>query len=1554
MSLSGASTKRFKNFVRFFYPGEIIWRIRFGNIDRKTYQKIKTSELFDAEYYAENNPDIVRLKVDPIIHYIKYGGFEHRNPSRYFNSGFYLASNPDVLKSGINPLVHYIMFGVQDKRKPLPEAVEEPDKTSQLTFTGSKLSEDKGKMALQEHEIQLIRYSEFFDGDYYKSTNPDVEKPGVDPAKHFYLHGAREKRNPSTRFNTTYYLELYPDIIESGINPLLHYIKFGRKEGREAIPEIEKPEAVTTQEVRTVQTENVISGNEMNLNIDNEERGIQIIKESNLFDAEYYLSNNYDIKKAGLDPARHYYLHGWKEGRNPGPEFDSDFYLASYNDVKESGINPLIHYLKKGEQENRVYSIEETVENKFGEVFELPDTSNRYTDRSLIKLIAFYLPQYHPIPENDEWWGKGFTEWDNVVTAKPSFEGHYQPHLPVDLGFYDLRVPDVMEEQIKMAKQFGIHGFCFYYYWFDGQRLLEKPLDMFLEHKDWDINFCVCWANENWTRRWDGKEQDILIAQNHSAKDDMAFIADVSEYLRDKRYIRIDGKPLLLIYRPNLLPAIAETAKLWRQWCRSHDIGEIYLAYVQSFEKVNPDEYGFDAAIEFPPNNFNLKRMNSPFATIRKDFKGSIYDWTSMMKMSENYTDPGYKLFRGVCPSWDNTPRRKNESTLLINNDPADFQKWVYNASIETMKRSRKSDERLMFINAWNEWAEGAHLEPDDRNGYAYLNSLKSAIIQVKGDIGLMNYYCQTYLYHINMYKDRIMDINKMFNTKSIDPEYLFLADYYKFIKLIDNKYSQPFKIVNGIPCYAKNNKTIKLRTRDDLFALYEHTIKEETKDIISFVILQYNHSDLTAECVESIKKLNDSRIRIVVVDNNSDLEEQEILRSRYIEDHNVALIFNKSNVGFAAGNNIGYSYAKDKLYSRFIVAINNDIVIDQDNFIEKLYQIFKEWSFSALGPDIQLPDGRHENPYNDFIFDHQKCSEMIEIRKREKETLINTNIVEWYNVRDSSFEEDFIINPLLQGAALIFSPIYIVDNDQAFEELTFLYGEEFVLATNALVNGELLLYSKQLRVIHKEGVTTGEIEGNEKMHHGYDGAILSLQRSISILNDHQQDNGLELQIINSDQIVPSMNQGKKHILFDVLFSQGSFHGGGEYGKTVFNELSNTISNTDDCELWVVANPDLSVDEWIWNRCRRNHIKIIKVEDYVSITKIVNTDVFDVFFTPAIVVYSEGYRYMKTSGQGVNFNCNKTKVIGTLHDIRDYELARDYKLISFFRKSLNCLPESRYPTKDIDGIVKTKKIEANELLKMYRQLCECESIDTLITVSEYSRKVILSTIVDCNQKIKVFYAPMKNRSYPESLDENDIKQFDTSDFALIVNASRMEKNAAAAVKAFDSIFSEPDTSSKVSKGFKVVLTGVENPEDVFCDKIKNPQRFVVFPFLSSEHLEYLYNNTKLLVFVSLSEGFGYPPIEAMSYHKKCLVSRVTSIPEICGEAAFYCDPYDINSIKNGIISSFEKELPVNSIQEQYVKITEKQTSDLKKLVGLLIDKCQSNHNVNNELKQLHI
>jgi hypothetical protein len=346
----------------------------------------------------------------------------------------------------------------------------------------------------------------------------------------------------------------------------------------------------------------------------------------------------------------------------------------------------------------------------------------------MARLIAFYLPQYHPIPENDAWWGKGFTEWTNVSKGRPMFRGHEQPRLPADLGFYDLRVDDVREDQAALASRYGIGGFCYYYYWFNGRRLLERPLDSLLQTGRPDFPFCICWANETWSRRWDGSEHEILIEQVHTADSDQRFIADVIPILKDPRYIKVAGAPLLIVYRFSLLPEPVATTETWRAACRKAGIERVHIAAVQSFGIGDPRLFGCDSAVEFPPHGISAREITDELDDKLPEFEGKVYDYRDLITAGELETAKApFPVFHAVMPSWDNTARRGARGHVFHHSSPEAYEVWLRNA-LNRAAREPVEGEEIVFINAWNEWAEGAHLEPDRRWGHAYLEATRRAL----------------------------------------------------------------------------------------------------------------------------------------------------------------------------------------------------------------------------------------------------------------------------------------------------------------------------------------------------------------------------------------------------------------------------------------------------------------------------------------------------------------------------------------------------------------------------------------------------------------------------------------------------------------------------------------------------------------------------------------------------------------------------------------------------------------------------------------------------------
>lgn len=355
------------------------------------------------------------------------------------------------------------------------------------------------------------------------------------------------------------------------------------------------------------------------------------------------------------------------------------------------------------------------------------------------KLIAFYLPQYHPIPENDAWWGKGFTEWTNVAKAKPLFKGHYQPHIPADLGFYDLRVPEVRQAQADLAREYGIYGFCYYHYWFSGKQLLERPFKEVLESGQPDFPFCLCWANENWTRTWDGKENQILIKQDYSESDDIEHIKALIPAFEDPRYIRFEGKPIFLVYRVGDMPDPLKTTEIWRRQLKVDGIGDVYLIKVESNagEHTDPRLQGFDAAVEFQPDwglIKDLKRRSHIWRLLVKYFPkisstafltNKIMAYDDLVDRSLNKELPKYVRYPCVTPRWDNSPRKETGATIITGSTPEKYQIWLQNSS---KKYQNNGAKEMIFINAWNEWGEGNYLEPDMSFGCQYLEATQKAM----------------------------------------------------------------------------------------------------------------------------------------------------------------------------------------------------------------------------------------------------------------------------------------------------------------------------------------------------------------------------------------------------------------------------------------------------------------------------------------------------------------------------------------------------------------------------------------------------------------------------------------------------------------------------------------------------------------------------------------------------------------------------------------------------------------------------------------------------------
>jgi glycosyltransferase involved in cell wall biosynthesis len=350
----------------------------------------------------------------------------------------------------------------------------------------------------------------------------------------------------------------------------------------------------------------------------------------------------------------------------------------------------------------------------------------RAADELSVRLIAFYLPQFHPIPENDEWWGEGFTEWTNVARANPLFDGHYQPHVPADLGFYDLRLPETRLAQAELARRYGIAGFCYYHYWFGGKRLLERPFDEVLASGEPDFPFCLCWANEPWSRRWHGRNEDVLQRQVYSHEDDVAHIRWLLPALADSRAISIDGRPMFIVYQARDLPDPARTVDTWRGEVAKAGLPDPYLMTVETGwdEGWDATQAGFDAKVMFRPQ-FTILRQ-APKLAIASDEGLEVRNYRTAWPILAEREDVPYPNYETVCPGWDNSPRTVSNAVVLHNSTPDAYEQWL--TQVVGRAAARVEQHRIVFINAWNEWGEGCHLEPDQRFGHAYLEATRRAL----------------------------------------------------------------------------------------------------------------------------------------------------------------------------------------------------------------------------------------------------------------------------------------------------------------------------------------------------------------------------------------------------------------------------------------------------------------------------------------------------------------------------------------------------------------------------------------------------------------------------------------------------------------------------------------------------------------------------------------------------------------------------------------------------------------------------------------------------------
>ena len=1368
-----------------------------------------------------------------------------------------------------------------------------------------------------------------FAAPWYLSCHPDVKASGLDPLVHYARHGWKEGRLPHPLFDPSWYISRYPDVAATGVEPLLHYVTEGWLQGRSPHP------AFDSVGYLAAHPDVAAAGVEpFGHYLDHGWR--QGHKPHPLFDVAWYLDHNPDVALAGIEPLTHFIGSGWRERRDPSPEFSLGAFVASVARPLDPGVNPFVHFLITEYDTARSPDERTARASQYAPVGQsnTPVTVTGPVNRGDVRAIAIYLPQFHRVPENDAWWGEGFTEWTNVRRARPMFAGHQQPHVPhPDVGYYDLADDSVLERQAAMARRHGIHGFCFYHYWFDGRRILEKPVERLLASGKPDVPFCLCWANENWTRTWDGLDREVLLEQRHSPESDERFIRDLLPALRDPRYITVEGRPLLAVYRPGLLAEPAATADRWRRIADQEGLPGLHLVAVHSFDQNDPRSYGFDAAIQFPPLQIPTSNLrDTGLAGMNRQFRGGVLDYREAICHSLARPGAPYPLYRGVMPGWDNTARRMERATAWINSSPELYGRWL-RAVIDQMQREQPPEHQILFINAWNEWAEGAHLEPDCRNGYRNLEETAAALIPRPAATRDAVRSAPPPARHASIVRQRRSRLRTLLGGDVPEATHAFLLDHVAAVATLVRR-GAGLLLDGGRPVCHLGDTSIPLDDPSAISRALGSSAGAAARPFC-FVVLQFNQPEVTDRCVASLEKFHrrNRPIHIVVVDNGSEPAAVARTRELFSGREHITLIVAEKNLGFAAGNNVGYRHARDVLGAEFVAVINNDTVIDDRDFVEKCLASFAERPWSVLGPDIVTPDGRHENPWNDTVYDAGEWAALGDLFEHQRAAWNAGGSAEFRRVGRRSPESSDLHEPMLQGAAYVFSPVFVADHPHVFDERTFLYGEEFLLAVDCVLTGHVAVYDPRIVIAHEEGMSTARVPERKKIAMGYDAVIETAARCRIRLERHEAAmRGTWLEP-DAPEIASLTGDGRTHVLVDLLFCQPGFHGGGEYGKAVFKALVASAAARGDVQIWAALDPALFIDGWVWETCREHAVNIVAVKSFSAITKLVNTGTFTSFFAPAIVVYT-GYEYQRKVGGELGFAGSGTRVVGTLLDVRDLEMAEDWERIATARRAVGCTPEQSMSRSAWEQERNRQSAHARDLETMYRGIASHPSLDALVTISDYSAASIQSRI-GTDRPLDVLFPPRKDRAAAERCAMPGIT-LGRDEFVLAMNAGRIEKNAATAVAVFDRLCGDPAFAAEHPR-LKLVLIGIGSIDDLGMGTLTHPDRFVTLPHLPPEHLEYLYREARCLLYPSFNEGFGYPPLEAMDHGTPSVIADNTSVPEVCGTAAVPCDPFDVDSVAQAIRTILSAPPMAAELRAQRAAVATRQEADVARLVAIIQD-----------------
>ena len=717
--------------------------------------------VFYPKWYLRHNPDVSAGNMNALAHFICYGEKETRNFSPYFDSEWYCAQYPEIDLQGLSPVMHYLERGrelqLESCSLPFRDRTTLPLVPVYISsFNSNKKIENKKEISIAihlhisslrvvENVLQFLKYCDY-PFDLYLSVTDDLNFESLlSQVKKRALNGDNSiKIFPVVVPKTT--ATFAPMIIEFG-RKLVNYDIVGHfYAGADSDSILESLEILLGTEYNSV-CDGLFSllEDKANLVYSGEERILGECNNGwgNCFSlANEILSKYSDINIKDFPvietPAPFIF---WAKGSALKEFLSLPFSYHNFHDEKYFVNGNLEETLKKllfiyaSRNGGGLYHVHRRTDAESDYRYYEEQRDYSTTTQSDIKVLSYYLPQFHPTPENDEWHGKGFTEWTKVQAANPLFRGHYQQHIPhPDIGYYLLDSPEVLRKQAKMMKFSGVYGQIFYHYWFTGKLILEKPAQMLLANENIEMPFCFCWANENWTRRWDGDESDVLLGQEYSPDDARAFIHYLIPFFKDRRYITIDKRPVVYVYRPSSIPEPEIYIDIWAEECRKEGLGEPFVVATLTRGAADPRNFKMDAAVERVLNDWaggelrNLKGFVENYVPL----KGNILDYKDVVKYYTKQEDQTeFPLFRSLVPSWDNTARYGDAAYLLHCNTPEKFQEWMESV-VSCARRTLAPDRRYVVVNAWNEWAEGNHLEPDNRFGYAWLNTIGRVLSDIQ------------------------------------------------------------------------------------------------------------------------------------------------------------------------------------------------------------------------------------------------------------------------------------------------------------------------------------------------------------------------------------------------------------------------------------------------------------------------------------------------------------------------------------------------------------------------------------------------------------------------------------------------------------------------------------------------------------------------------------------------------------------------------------------------------------------------------------------------------